>query len=113
MIHQVHFQGGGGMRCKWEEIMKMERTRRWRVREAEDLILQLWPRGTLLPFNFEGEEHFHPLSNRLFGDRVLPEPLCSVEEQCISTVFFLCGLRDKYGCPNSSFPPSPGNFAEC
>lgn len=79
------------MRCKWETIM--ERTQRWGVREAEDLILLLWPRGTLPPFNFEREEHFHPLSKHLFGDGVLPEPLCSVEKQCISAVFFLSGLR--------------------
>lgn len=67
------------MRCKWEAIMKMERTRRWRVREADDLVLQLWLRGTLPPFNFEREEHFHPPSNRSFGDWILPEPLCSAE----------------------------------
>lgn len=91
------------MRCKWETIM--ERTQRWGVREAEDLILLLWPRGTLPPFNFEREEHFHPLSKHLFGDGVLPEPLCSVEKTVHLCSLFSLWFEANRDVPTAHFLP--------
>ena len=47
------------------------------MREAEDFAPRLQLRGTLLPLDFEREEHFHLLSDPLLGDWYCLDPVSS------------------------------------